>query len=1429
MASSKITLQATGLNFQPNQLAVDDGSLVEASNVIIRRDNVIERRRGFKLYGDPLPTSTDRVKQIMEYRDVILRHYGSKLQYDLGTGNFVEFTQMVNEVEPGLRIKSVSSNNNFYFTTSDGVKKISSTSSNLSNSPILNSGGVKATDVKTEIVYTPGSTTGFLPVDSTVAYRAVWGIKDSNNNLILGVPSSSSVIYNPITPVMLRDFNSLLQALDNISLYNQTAMVPGTLDDGDYSTTFSLPITASSADLRSNLVALTTKLDNDIFNNPVATITAATFANGVITFTATLAHGLATGDYVEITGVDPTGYNGTYQVTVTSPTVFTVLKATDPGTYVAGGTVRHIKYERIETPQVQSVPATADQLASIQAYLSEIITTLQNEPISVIPAAVTYFIDNVAVTTTVNVSVSLGIPEEIIAAGINQYFLQIYRTDYIQAINTDVLQDLSPSEEYKLAYEAFPTSTELMNGTMEFIDITPQSLLGANLYTNPSTGEGILQANEKPPLAKDIARFKNVVFYANTKTLHKKIVSLLGVQNLIDSMETHKLEITNGTDTSIYTFVKGEYETTSILINQSGALLDGKYFILYSAYDKTKYYFKYSVDPTMPVIPVAMDGITVGIYFDVTDTIPMLVDRTINAINVYNADFTAFPDVAPNTFIVQNSEFGMATDANQGTTTFITTVLTQGVGEDAANKQILLSQALSAAVAIEETARSLVSVVNRDAGSPVTAYYLSSVTESPGKMLFEAKTLSSDTFYIVPNTETLGVSFNPDLTVDGKIIDIQPIGLTQAEITTDTPHGLTNQDTVVLAFTQSTPEINGVYTITVTAPNKFVILQGITMGATGSSMSPVGLYQNTVTAEKSDNEVKINRVYFSKLQQPEAVPLINYLDVGDSDKQILRIYPLRDSLFVFKEEGLYRISGEVSPFSLALFDSSCLLTAPDSLGVTSNKIFGFTKQGISTVSEAGVDIASRPIDTEILKLGSNNYPSFKTATWGLGYESDNSYLVWTIKNTSDTEAQICYRYSSLTGSWTTYDKSNQCGIVKIKEDKLFLGVTDTNYIEEERKTFTRLDYADREFDKQLTANNYLGNVLKFSVVSDIKVGDVIGQLQYLTDFEFNALLKKLDTDQGIPFESFFDTFKASNGADIKAKLVSLAMMLDTLGLGLNNYASIVTPKSGMVFDTSLPSGITKITQVNHGLVNDRIITITGNTSNPQLNGTWTVTVIDPDNFTIPVKTESNSHDGIYVTEDDFPLDIRACFNGLIQNLNMDNTVVFYTYRKNDTSSTLEAVVVAVDGFTKRVTLDKELPFHLGIITVYKAFASKFTYSPITMGDSLGLKQLSETTLMFENKRFSIAKVEFATDVLPEYIPVTFTGDGSGLLGHENFGSSFFGGGSHSTPFRTYVPRQCQRCRYLSYRFTHAVANENVSIFGMTVTGRVGISTRAFRG
>lgn len=1460
---SSVSLKAIGLNYSPNQLSLPDGSLIVAKDVIIRRDNVVESRRGNREYSEQILP-----KQLIEYKERILCHNENVLSFDTGTLNaqqkaiFNEFSGNYLETEPGLRIKSIEANKNLYFTSLEGIKKIAArTASDFTTDPnfIVDAGAIRAVDLTAELTVEQGELSGFLPNDSTVAYRVVFGYKDINNNLNLGYPSNRTVVYNYLEDVIAMDLNTLLTRLDAI---DQGLCL---ITDGNYATNLSVPVNSLATVLRSSVLDLATKLDNDILladdtgagppaGAPLNIATAERNAGGTVVITCSSGDPslyITEGDSIEVRGAaSPFDVlNGTHTVTnVTSTTIefvfgTGVIGVASPGisTQIFSNNYRNIVKtgDDVFTQDLEglviSIPATSEDLRIIHNTLNRIVNRLKNELNGVIPSGLqSQYITPFIITENANVELAITIPTDLP----DYYFVQVYRTriftaESIQSLGSGGGIPVEPDDEMRLVFEQFPSPAEIAAGELIFLDNYPEDLVlnNTNLYTNPVTGEGILQANNPPPFAKDINRFKNTVFYANTRTKHRITpFQLLGVSQIAPDS---KITIASIAGSDTYTFVQGVQEVTSITATTVALADNGEYFILRSATDDDMFVFWLSINNggSVPTVPGATRYVKVPLF----DTASAVDNATIikNIINTQVFDFTAVS--AGPLVTVTNIEFGKTSNASAGTSPFIISTVTEGNGEDAALKQVLLSSAISAAQAIDETAKSLVRVINRQSTSPIYAYYTSSENTPPGQIFFESKTLDDNPIYIMADNSPTGLSFNPEISPVNTNISVIGTGSPTITVTTSSPHGLINNDTIVISGSDSTPIIDGLHSVTVTSTTTFTIPVSSPVTVAGTS----GSWSKTSSVTTSDNETKPNRVYYSKFQQPEAVPLLNYFDVGPEDKNILRIFPLRDSLFVFKEDGLYRISGESAPFVVGLFDSSCVLLAPDSVDAMNNVIYGWTSKGISNVTETGVNEISRPIDTEILRIASSEFSNFKSVTWGVGYDSDNSYTVYTNTMTSDTVATVAFRFSDLTNTWTNIDRSQTCGLVLSDDDKLYMGSLQDELIHQERKSFTRRDYADRDFGITLGAGSLFndGRLLEFTNVSEIEPGDVITQEQTVSIFAFNSLLLQLDNDPALQ-NDYLSTLETNRGDNIRVKLLALAAKLDAdPGTNFSNYLDLIDDYTSTITMNSSSNPTIVTTSSPHDLITGRQVTILGTqspASTPSIVGVHGVTVTGANTFSIPVNVNTGGAGGLQVTtvgtSSGFA-DLLTCFNAIVNNLNADTGVTFSDYPTITDSTLFEAVVLNVDYTAKQVTLNLPLEWVIGAMQVYKAIDCRIVYAPQTFGDPLMSKQVYEATMMFINKAFTTMIASFSSDLKPEFKEIQFFGQGNGIFGHYSepgFGYGFFGGASNSAPFRTIIPRQTQRCRFVNVGLNHKVAREQWGLLGVTLTANVNQSTRAYR-
>lgn len=238
----------------------------------------------------------------------------------------------------------------------------------------------------------------------------------------------------------------------------------------------------------------------------------------------------------------------------------------------------------------------------------------------------------------------------------------------------------------------------------------------------------------------------------------------------------------------------------------------------------------------------------------------------------------------------------------------------------------------------------------------------------------------------------------------------------------------------------------------------------------------------------SDNDEKLHRIYFSKPNQPEAVPGLQFFDVGSADSPITRIVALRDSLFIFKADGVFRLTGEDrTSFQISLYDNTAQLLAPESAVAFNNQVYMFSDQGVVSVSDNGVAVISRPIENTLLELSSSDYTNFATATFAVGYESNRQYMLFTVTEVGDTFATQAFIFNSFTNTWTRWVMDRCCGIVSKRDNKLYMGHPTNDFVYKERKAFNLTDYADEQYSVTITSH------LDYEIVVNSATNAVVGR------------------------------------------------------------------------------------------------------------------------------------------------------------------------------------------------------------------------------------------------------------------------------------------------------------------------------------------------
>ena len=487
-----------------------------------------------------------------------------------------------------------------------------------------------------------------------------------------------------------------------------------------------------------------------------------------------------------------------------------------------------------------------------------------------------------------------------------------------------------------------------------------------------------------------------------------------------------------------------------------------------------------------------------------------------------------------------------------------------------------LSTAISVAQAIDETSRSLVKIINQDNDAIVNAFYLSGSDDLPGQILLEAKNLTDDTFYIAANEPTaatpFGEEFSPTLPL---FQDISSIEATSDVVTVEvTGHGYSNGNKVYVSYNQdlvSDPDsFSGVFTISNVTANTF----DITVSGAGTFANFVPTLTSTIFSPdvESDNLKAENRLYYSKTNEPEAVPFANFINIGAKDEPIRRILALRDNLFVLKDDGIFLVSGTSAPnFSVRQTDNTRILV-PDSAVVLNNQIYCLTDQGIAKINGSGqVGIISRGIENLIDDVANASF-DYTPNTFGISYENDRAYILFMPRLSSDTSATQAYRFNIFERTWTRWEYEATCGHVMGRDNKLYLGNGTRNYISQERKNFDRTDFSDRNFSNTIPVGAVLGSVVQLGAITDVEVSDVITQTQEVSiNYVNNRLLRRMDEfDPGItpPTSStMVNSFSVNVGDDMVAKMQAINDYLNTIDP--SNITSKVFTTSNLRASTEL--------------------------------------------------------------------------------------------------------------------------------------------------------------------------------------------------------------------------------------------------------------------
>lgn len=595
------------------------------------------------------------------------------------------------------------------------------------------------------------------------------------------------------------------------------------------------------------------------------------------------------------------------------------------------------------------------------------------------------------------------------------WFYQIYRSS--QVPTTSNLFD-----DYRLLVQNNFTSIDLARGFAFATDTFSDILLGVYLYTNENSGEGENQANFQPPLAQDIAYFKNYAIYANCQSPQSINLSVIAANNLtpndnisilVNTGTLKTARVYTATGTGPYTItvastahglttddfitvsngtsvnVEGTVSITvinantfSYTENNGSAGANGTLDYIFA--NIHTYYASHGVANQTVYGTIANAGGNASIHYP--------NHQFLDTFYIYVSNLSAGTGIAEGFYYVVNAstddfQISLTNGGSPIAYTAVGSCYFEGVlGLSSLPIFFLADSSITNSISVQlaDTANYLVKAINRDATSLIYAFYDSAIDGVPGQMVFRAITFGNPIF-LAANTVMAGMAFFPNL------------------------------------------------------PDSF----------------------NGTTLVFSGNNAVANGIYVSKLDQPEAVPLVNFFAAGSANYGIVRIVALRDSLIIIALDGVFRLVGDdLTNFAVFPLDLTVVCLAASSVDLLNNQAIFLSNQGVCMVSESSVQIISRPKIENVIQpiLGQ---PALSSQTSGMGYETERLYLLTTTQPNT-TDASITYCYDILTNEWTTWGTLFAQGFVGPNDFMYYISLNNTIVIE--RKEQTKTDYSDQWYN-----------------------------------------------------------------------------------------------------------------------------------------------------------------------------------------------------------------------------------------------------------------------------------------------------------------------------------------------------------------------------
>lgn len=991
-----------------------------------------------------------------------------------------------------------------------------------------------------------------------------------------------------------------------------------------------------------------------------------------------------------------------------------------------------------------------------------------------------------------NTNVVIDVPSEVDSS----YFFRIYRTDVFTSTDFEGISDLRISDELKLVFEQGHDGSTTQY-TINDIATTSFRDSQVPLYTNQFSGEGILQANDAPPFALDITLYNNHTFYANTRQKHNTLITLLGSERFTSfGAEEDVIKITT------INYDIGTNKTT-ITLSAAHGLTAGTQVVMFY------------LDPGITSELLTVESTTPMTLVFAGDLDINLVDKPTIHASSFSITKTGFP--AQTYFFVGRKE--RQTLTFEGYTEFPT--YDNATAYLAGDKVMHLGNAY-------------VATANTTGNTPPNITYWAS-TDSARQIKYPHG--SYITLHSAENQIKYVVWFYSDAT--------QP----------DTPPAVSNA--VFIAVDLATPNPSNLNTHTQTATQVADTVANAILGSTFDfdirtntnvltvSTAKSGFATNaTKTLNPAVTIVSIQEGYgedinfgYARLPKFESAGL-SIFDAATSLARCINSNPNEkvNAFYLFEPLGiggkiqleskvLDEVTFTVNSARPEVFNSfnPVLTNLASTNEKRANRLY-FSKQSQPDAVPAlanFIDIGPR--DEAILRIVALRDSMFifkEKSIYRLAGDNPANFQIVLHDNsaaliTSDALAVLNNSIFALTTQGVSQISDTGLAVISRPIEDKVTKITAPRFKSIQHTIFAASYEQDRAFFlwvPKIETDEYAKECFRYNVFTNT-----------WTTWDVNATSAVVVPSENVLYKGAGDLplvekeRKELTRLDYADRQYTTEIIPDALVRASENIIKMSNLDNIKKGDTLVQTQYVTVSQV--GRLMAKLKTDPAVTALPDPS-VYNLTLNVGDNlptFLIALETQLLADGFIAGPTITFPADfetLQVAYNQLIAKMNA-GSLSFSTYQTSTGSKDFELIVEDRFPPTQEIKVLAVTPVLEGDIELFKSIRSEVIYAPIAFGEPALMKHVRSGTMMFANANLAFGNLSYSTDLSPAYEGVDFTLEGDGSWGIFFYSSTSWGGEGTQRPFRTLIPRQKQRCRFIRPRFVHNTAFYKYLLYGVS--------------